>query len=45
MLNNMSHYSKRTLNLQLIIYVVNPECSVKGKWLASEIEMKEIQAF
>lgn len=41
----MSLHYKRSLNLQLIIYVVNSEYSVKGKWLTSEMQIKGIQAF
>jgi hypothetical protein len=45
MLNNMSLHYKRSLNLQLIIYVINSEYYVKGKLLASEMQIKRIQAF
>ena len=38
----MSLHYKQSLNLQLIIYVVNSEYSVKGKWLANEMQIKGI---
>jgi hypothetical protein len=36
----MSLHYKRSLNQQLIIYVVNSEYSVKGKCLTSEMQIK-----
>jgi len=45
MLNKYSLHYKGSLNMQLIIYVVNSEYSVKRKWLANEIQIKRISNF